>query len=44
MIAMVPRFYEIRKRVPDDNEQQLEEEEDREDEDELEVHIIMYII
>ena len=32
LIAMVPRFYEIRKRAVDDGEQ-LVEEEDREDED-----------
>jgi len=37
MIAMVPRFYEIRKRATDDTEQLEEEEEDKEDEDEVEV-------
>lgn len=37
LIAMVPRFYEIRNRSTDDVEQ-LEEEEDKEDEDEVEVY------
>lgn len=36
LVAMVPRFYEIRKHAADDAEQ-LEEEEGREDEEEVEV-------
>ena len=37
LIAMVPRFYEVRKRVVDDSEQLGEEESREDDEDEVEV-------
>ena len=39
-IAMVPRFYEIRKRAVDDGEQLVEEEGREDEEDEVEVNLL----